>query len=136
MNGPSPFASRWRDACSQDLALAVWGGSAPESIATIQDNLSSKVGVWPFLVERRSQCEHGVYESCTERVRIWRAGRSTRIEKPQLSSEGRQIRQKGRLKKAVGILFEMVGTVSATPDGKIRIHPTQMKVEHLPVKGY
>ena len=53
----------------------------------------------------------------------------------QLSSEGSQIRQKGTLKKGVGIPFEMVGTISATPDGKIRIHPTQMKVAHLPAKG-
>ena len=53
----------------------------------------------------------------------------------QLSSEGSQIRQKGTLRKGIGIPFEMVGTISATPDGKIRIHPTQMKVEHLPVKG-
>ena len=53
----------------------------------------------------------------------------------QLSSEGSQIRQKGTLKKGIGIPFEIVGTISATPDGKIRIHPTQMKLEHLPVKG-
>ena len=52
----------------------------------------------------------------------------------QLSSEGSQIRQKGTLKKGIGIPFEMVGTVSATPDGKIRIHPTQIKAAHLPVK--
>jgi hypothetical protein len=29
----------------------------------------------------------------------------------------------------------MVGAISATPDGKIRIHPTQMKVARLSVKG-
>jgi hypothetical protein len=53
----------------------------------------------------------------------------------QLSSEGSLIRQKGTLKKGIGIPFEMVGTIGPTPDGKIRIHPTEMKVEHLPVKG-
>jgi hypothetical protein len=53
----------------------------------------------------------------------------------QLSAEGSQIRQKGTIKKGIGIPFEMVGTISATPDGKMRIHPTQMKVAHLPVKG-
>jgi hypothetical protein len=53
----------------------------------------------------------------------------------QLSAEGSQIRQKGTLQKGPGIPFEMVGEVSATADGKIRIHPTQMKVSHLPVKG-
>jgi hypothetical protein len=53
----------------------------------------------------------------------------------QLSAEGSQIRQKGTLKKGIGIPFEMVGTISATPEGKIRIHPTQIKAEHVPVKG-
>jgi hypothetical protein len=53
----------------------------------------------------------------------------------QLSSEGSQIRQKGTLQKGIGIPFDMVGTISATPDGKMRIHPTQMKVAHLPLKG-
>jgi hypothetical protein len=53
----------------------------------------------------------------------------------QLTAEGSQIRQKGTIKKGVGIPFEMVGTISATPDGKIRIHPTQVKAAHLPVKG-
>lgn len=53
----------------------------------------------------------------------------------RLSSEGSRIRQEGTLKKGIGIPFEMVGTIGPTPDGKIRIQPTQMKVEHLPVKG-
>ena len=53
----------------------------------------------------------------------------------RLSSEGSQIRQDGTLKKGIGIPFEMVGTISATPDGKIRIRPTRMKAEHIPVKG-
>jgi hypothetical protein len=53
----------------------------------------------------------------------------------QLTAEGSQIRQKGTLQKGPGLPFEMLGTVSATPDGKIRIHPTEMKVAHLPVKG-
>jgi hypothetical protein len=53
----------------------------------------------------------------------------------RLSSEGSQIRQEGTLRKGVRIPFEMVGTISATTDGKIRIHPTQMKVEHIPVRG-
>jgi hypothetical protein len=53
----------------------------------------------------------------------------------RLSSEGSQIRQEGTLKKGIGIPFEMLATVSATADGKIRAHPTQMKAEHIPVKG-
>ena len=57
------------------------------------------------------------------------------IKNLELSSDGSQIRQKGTLKKGVGIPFEMVGEISATPDGKIRIHPTEMKAEHIPVRG-
>jgi len=53
----------------------------------------------------------------------------------QLSAEGSQIRQEGTLRKGIDIPFEMVGTISATPDGRIRIHPTQMTVARLPVKG-
>jgi len=53
----------------------------------------------------------------------------------KLSREGSEIKQTGTLKKGIGIPFEMVGTMSPTPDGKIRIHPTRIRAEHLPVKG-
>ena len=53
----------------------------------------------------------------------------------KLSAHGSEIRQTGTLKKGVGIPFEMTGTMSATPDGKIRIHPAQVKAAHLPVQG-
>ncbi|MGD0778447.1 MAG: hypothetical protein ABSC05_37175 [Candidatus Solibacter sp.] len=52
-----------------------------------------------------------------------------------LSAEGGEIKQTGTLKKGPGIPFEMVGTMSATPDGKIRIHSTKVKAAHLPVGG-
>ena len=53
----------------------------------------------------------------------------------KLSREGSEIKQTGTLRKGPGIPFEMVGTMSPTPDGKIRIHPTRIRAEHLPVKG-
>jgi hypothetical protein len=53
----------------------------------------------------------------------------------QFSGEGSQIKQMGTLKKGIGVPFETVGTLSATTDGKIRIHATQLKAAHLPVKG-
>jgi hypothetical protein len=53
----------------------------------------------------------------------------------RLSREGSQIKQTGTLRKGIGIPFEMVGTMSATPDGKIRIHPSQVKAAHLPMGG-
>jgi hypothetical protein len=52
-----------------------------------------------------------------------------------LSAEGSEIKQTGTLQKGPGIPFEMVGTMSATPDGKIRIHATKVKAAHLPVGG-
>ncbi|HXB74573.1 MAG TPA: hypothetical protein VNY05_40435 [Candidatus Acidoferrales bacterium] len=52
-----------------------------------------------------------------------------------LSIQGSQIKQTGTLNKGVGVPFEMVGTMSATADGKIRIQSTQVKAAHVPVKG-
>ena len=52
-----------------------------------------------------------------------------------LSAEGSEIKQSGTLRKGPGIPFEMVGTMSATADGKIRIHATKVKAAHLPVGG-
>ena len=52
-----------------------------------------------------------------------------------LSIEGNQIKQTGKLNKGPGLPFEMMGTMSATADGKIRIQPTKVKAAHLPVKG-
>lgn len=53
----------------------------------------------------------------------------------KLSAEGDAIKQTGTLKKGPGIPFETVGTMSVTPDGKIRMHSTKVKAAHLPVKG-
>jgi hypothetical protein len=61
--------------------------------------------------------------------------RDAPLKNLQLSREGSEIKQSGTLKKGIGIPFEMVGAMSPTPDGKIRIHPTQMRAAHLPVKG-
>jgi hypothetical protein len=52
-----------------------------------------------------------------------------------LSTQGNQIKQTGTLKKGIGIPFEMVGEMSPTPDGKVRIHATDVKAVKLPVKG-
>jgi hypothetical protein len=52
-----------------------------------------------------------------------------------LSIQGDQIKQAGTLNKGIGIPFEMTGTMSATDDGKIRFHPTEVKAAHVPIKG-
>jgi hypothetical protein len=53
---------------------------------------------------------------------------SIRIEKDRL-------KVKGKLHKKGDIGFETEGQLSATPDGKIRLHSEKIKALHLPVKG-
>lgn len=53
----------------------------------------------------------------------------------KVTSQGRLLKQEGQIRKRIGIPFELIGEVSPTADGKIRIHPIHMKVAHLPVKG-
>ncbi len=53
----------------------------------------------------------------------------------KLSIEKGQVKQEGTINKGPGISFETIGDMSATPDGKVRIHPTKMKAAHLPAKG-
>ncbi len=51
------------------------------------------------------------------------------------SVEGQHLIQRGVLHKVVDIPFEMVGEVSVTPAGEIRIHPVSMKICSIPGKG-
>ena len=53
---------------------------------------------------------------------------SIRIEKGRL-------KVKGKLHSKGDIAFETEGQLSATPDGKIRMHTEKVKAVHLPVKG-
>jgi hypothetical protein len=53
---------------------------------------------------------------------------SIRIDKDRLKI-------KGKLHKKGDISFETEGRLSATPDGKIRLHTEKIKALHLPVKG-
>ena len=53
----------------------------------------------------------------------------------RLSIENGKVKQEGTIRKGPGVPFEMVGEMSPTPDGKIRIHPTHMRAGHVPVKG-
>jgi len=50
--------------------------------------------------------------------------------------EGNQLKATGRVHKLLDLPFEITGNLSATPDGKIRIHPTSIKTGGLPVKGF
>ncbi len=43
--------------------------------------------------------------------------------------------QKGTMHKGADLPFEMVGTISATADGNIRLHADKVKSAHIPLKG-
>jgi len=48
---------------------------------------------------------------------------------------GSQLRQRGILHKGVDIPFELTATLSVTPDGLIRVHPTSLKICSLDGTG-
>jgi len=52
-----------------------------------------------------------------------------------ISIENGQLKVKGKLRDKGGIPFETVGTLSATSDGKVRLHGDKIKALHVPVKG-
>jgi hypothetical protein len=54
----------------------------------------------------------------------------------QFSVDGNEIKATGKVHKLVDLPFEVRGELSATPEGKIRIHPTSVKAEDLPIKGF
>jgi hypothetical protein len=49
--------------------------------------------------------------------------------------ENGRIEQKGTVHKGITVSFEVVETVSATPDGEIRFHAQKITSGHVPVKG-
>jgi hypothetical protein len=53
----------------------------------------------------------------------------------KITIENGELRQSGTLKKGVGVPFTMRGTVAATPDGRIRIHPSSIKAAGFVPKG-
>ena len=52
----------------------------------------------------------------------------------EIAADGR-LKAKGKLHRKGDIGFEMVGALTATPDGKVRLHTESVKALHLPVKG-
>ncbi len=57
------------------------------------------------------------------------------IKKVSAATNGNELVIKGLLVSKGGIPFETSGTVTATPDGMIRVHTTKVKALKLPVKG-
>lgn len=52
-----------------------------------------------------------------------------------VQADGARLKVKGKLHDRGDIGFEMTGSLSATPDGKMRLHAEKIKALHLPVKG-
>ena len=52
-----------------------------------------------------------------------------------VTTDGNQLKIKGKLAHKGNIPFEMISEIQATPEGKIRIHAKHIKAAHLPVKG-
>jgi hypothetical protein len=57
------------------------------------------------------------------------------IKNVQIRMRGQQLEQTGTGHKGVDVPFQMRAEVSATPEGRIRLHPVSFKVLHVPVEG-
>ena len=51
------------------------------------------------------------------------------------STDGNELKIKGKLAEKGNLPFELVSEIQATPEGKIRLHAKHIKAAHLPVKG-
>ena len=57
------------------------------------------------------------------------------IKSLSIESKNNQLIMKGKLPQKADVAFETMGTLSADPDGRIRVHSDHVKAAHLPVKG-
>src|ERR1700757_4466590 len=63
------------------------------------------------------------------------AGKDAPLKDISIRIEKGELHVKGKLPKKGDLGFETIGVLSATPDGKIRLHADKIKALHLPVKG-
>lgn len=57
------------------------------------------------------------------------------IKNLEVKIEGNQLVQTGTLDKAINLPFRIKSSISVTPDGRLRLHPTNVKVAGLGVRG-
>jgi hypothetical protein len=57
------------------------------------------------------------------------------IKNVSIQSQGNSLIVKGKLHQKGNVAFESIGTLSATADGRVRLHAEKVKAAHLPVKG-
>src|SRR6202008_1050213 len=58
------------------------------------------------------------------------------LKKIEISTKGNQIRISARMHKVIDVPVRIVGDLSPTADGKIKLHPTSNKAAGIPVKGF
>jgi outer membrane protein OmpA-like peptidoglycan-associated protein len=58
------------------------------------------------------------------------------LKKIKISAKGNQIRMSAKLDKVIDVPVRIVGDLTPTPEGKIRLHPTSIKAAGIPVKGF
>jgi hypothetical protein len=63
------------------------------------------------------------------------AARDAPLKQLTIQSDGGRLKIKGRLHDRGDVGFEMQGSLSATPDGRMRLHAEKIKALHLPLKG-
>jgi hypothetical protein len=63
------------------------------------------------------------------------SGKDAPLKNLSISIEKGRLKIKGKLHKKGDVSFETEGQLSATPEGKIRLHAEKIKALHLPVKG-
>jgi hypothetical protein len=63
------------------------------------------------------------------------SAKDTPLQDLSITTEGELLKIKGKLHSKGDVPFETNGSLSATPDGKVRVRAQKIKAAHLPVKG-
>lgn len=63
------------------------------------------------------------------------SAKDTPLKDLSITTEGELLKIKGKLHSKGDVPFEMNGSLSSTPEGKVRVHAQKIKAAHLPIKG-
>ena len=73
--------------------------------------------------------------SLTNLMRQSAASHPSPLRDVRITIENGELHAAGKLQKGVPVPFSMIATVSAAPDGSMRLHATKLKAVGVPVKG-
>jgi len=113
-------------------------------IAQLQGELvPTKAGAIVFFDDKNSFTLHLNYAeiaiSCNALAQVLNENVFSSSDAPikhlSIESKNNQLIMKGKLPQKADVPFETMGTLSADPDGRIRVHSDHVKAAHLPVKG-